>query len=72
VFWAAVFISPIPDKTDDVVQHFSSFVDLSKHKQEEDRLRFQLSELNHRTQNTPATVGPLSYTCRAFEKTIHD
>src|SRR3984957_10453491 len=30
-FWAAVFISPILDKTGNVVQHFASFVDLSKH-----------------------------------------
>jgi PAS domain S-box-containing protein len=60
VFWAAVFISPILDKTGDVVQHFASFVDLSKHKQEEDRLRFLLGELNHRTQNTLATVQAIA------------
>src|ERR1700686_1452369 len=50
MFWAAVFISPVRDKTGDVVQHFVSFVDLTKHKQEKDRLRFLLDELNHRTQ----------------------
>jgi PAS domain S-box-containing protein len=60
MFWAAVFISPILDKTGDVVQHFASFVDLSKHKQEEDRLRFLLGELNHRTQNTLATVQAIA------------
>ena len=32
-------------RTGDVVQHFASFVDLSKHKDEEDRLRFLLGEL---------------------------
>jgi two-component sensor histidine kinase len=58
--WAVVFISPILDKTGDVVQHFASFVDLSKHKQEEDRLRFLLGELNHRTQNTLATVQAIA------------
>jgi two-component sensor histidine kinase len=42
------------------VQHFASFVDLSKHKQEEDRLRFLLAELNHRTQNTLATVQAIA------------
>jgi two-component sensor histidine kinase len=42
------------------VQHFASFVDLSKHKQEEDRLRFLLGELNHRTQNTLATVQAIA------------
>jgi PAS domain S-box-containing protein len=60
IFWAAAFISPILDKTGDVVQHFVSFVDLSKHKQEEDRLRFLLAELNHRTQNTLATVQAIA------------
>jgi PAS domain S-box-containing protein len=60
MFWAAVFISPILDKAGDVVQHFASFVDLSKHKQEEDRFRFLLGELNHRTQNTLATVQAIA------------
>jgi PAS domain S-box-containing protein len=60
MFWAAVFISPILDKAGDVVQHFASFVDLSKHKHEEDRLRFLLAELNHRTQNTLATVQAIA------------
>ena len=60
MFWAAVFISPVLDKVGDVVQHFASFVDLSKHKEEEDRLRFLLGELNHRTQNTLATVQAIA------------
>jgi PAS domain S-box-containing protein len=60
MFWAAVFISPILDKAGDVVQHFASFVDLSKHKQEEDRLQFLLGELNHRTQNTLATIQAIA------------
>jgi PAS domain S-box-containing protein len=60
MFWAAAFVNPILDKTGDVVQHFASFVDLSKHKQEEDRLRFLLGELNHRTQNTLATVQAIA------------
>jgi len=60
MLWAAIFISPILDQTGDVVQHFASFVDLSKHKQEADRLRFLLGELNHRTQNTLATVQAIA------------
>jgi PAS domain S-box-containing protein len=32
IFWAAVFISPVWDKAGDVVQHFASFVNLTKHK----------------------------------------
>ena len=60
MLWAAIFIGPILDQTGDVVQHFASFVDLSRHKQEEDRLRFLLGELNHRTQNTLATVQAIA------------
>jgi PAS domain S-box-containing protein len=56
VFWATVFVSPVRDVGGDVVQHFASFMDITKHKEEEDRLRFLLDELNHRTQNTLATV----------------
>jgi PAS domain-containing protein len=56
MFWAAIFISPVLDKTGGIVQHLASFVDLSKHRQEQDRLRFLLGELNHRTQNTLATI----------------
>lgn len=56
VFWGAVFIGPVRDEADDVVQHFASFVDLTRHIREEEHLRFLLDELNHRTQNTLATV----------------
>jgi PAS domain S-box-containing protein len=56
VFWASVFVSPVRDDGGDVVQHFASFVDLTRHRQEQERLRFLLGELNHRTQNTLATV----------------
>jgi PAS domain S-box-containing protein len=59
-FWAAVFVSPIRDRSGEIVQHFASFVNVSKHKQEEDRLRFLLDELNHRTQNTLATVQAIA------------
>ena len=55
-FWAVVFISPVRDKAGDIEQHFASFVDLTKHREEENHLRFLLDELNHRTQNTLATV----------------
>jgi PAS domain S-box-containing protein len=30
VFWGTVFISPVRNKTGDIVQHFASFVDLTK------------------------------------------
>jgi PAS domain S-box-containing protein len=60
VFWGTVFISPVRNKTGDIVQHFASFVDLTKHIQEKDRLRFLLDELSHRTQNTLATVQAIA------------
>jgi PAS domain S-box-containing protein len=60
VFWGAVFISPVRNKADEIVQHFASFVDLTKHIQEKDRLRFLLDELSHRTQNTLATVQAIA------------
>lgn len=56
VFWASIFISPVRDEAGTVVQHFASFVDVTRHKQEHERLRLLLDELNHRTQNTLATV----------------
>ena len=55
-FWATIFVSPVRDPGGVVVQHFASFMDTTRHKKEEDRLRFLLDELNHRTQNTLATV----------------
>jgi PAS domain S-box-containing protein len=56
VFWASVLISPVRDDHGDVVQQFVSLMDLTKHRQEQERLLFLLDELNHRTQNTLATV----------------
>lgn len=55
-FWSAVFIGPVRDEAGATVQHFASFVDLTRHIREEEHLRFLLDELNHRTQNTLATV----------------
>jgi PAS domain S-box-containing protein len=56
IFWASVFVCSVKDYAGAVVQHFASFLDLTQHRLEQDRLRFLLSELNHRTQNTLATV----------------
>ena len=60
LFWAAIFINPVRDRAGDVVEHFASFVDLTKHKQQEEHLHFLLDELNHRTQNTLATVQAIA------------
>ncbi|MEX2696938.1 HWE histidine kinase domain-containing protein [Rhizobium mongolense] len=52
----SVFVSPVRDERGEINQNFVSFVDLTKHRQEQEHLRFLLDELNHRTQNTLATV----------------
>jgi PAS domain S-box-containing protein len=56
VFWAALFISPVRDEHGDVVQHFASFVDLTKQKQEQAQSTVMIDELNHRVKNTLSTV----------------
>jgi PAS domain S-box-containing protein len=54
--WAALYVSPVMDEKGNIVQHFVSLADLTRQRREEDRLRFLLSELNHRAQNMLATV----------------
>ncbi len=56
VFCAALFISPVRDERGDVVQHFASFVDLTKQKQEQAQSTIMIDELNHRVKNTLSTV----------------
>ena len=36
--WLMIFITPVRDETGDVVQHFSSFVNVTAHKEEQGRL----------------------------------
>lgn len=60
LFWAGVSTCPVPDASGRVVQHFVSFVDLTDHMREAEHLRFLLDELNHRTQNTLATVQAIA------------
>lgn len=55
-FWAAVFIHPVRDEADAIVQYFASFVDLTKHKDEQAASTKLIEELNHRVKNTLATV----------------
>jgi PAS domain S-box-containing protein len=55
-FWASIFISPVRDESGDVVQHFASFTDLTRHKDEQALSRMLIDELNHRVKNTLATV----------------
>jgi two-component sensor histidine kinase len=56
VFCAALFISPVRDESGDVVEHFASFVDLTKQKQEQNQSTMMIDELNHRVKNTLSTV----------------
>jgi PAS domain S-box-containing protein len=58
--WAATVIGPVRNRRGEIEQHFVSFVDLTRHKREEERLRLCLDELNHRTQNTLATVQSIA------------
>jgi len=60
LFWAEIFVSPVRDETGAVVQYFASVFDLSRHRAQQEELRCLLDELNHRTQNTLATVQALA------------
>jgi PAS domain S-box-containing protein len=55
-FWASVFISPVLDVSGNVIQHFVSLVDVTRHKQAQATARLLIEELNHRVKNTLATV----------------
>jgi two-component sensor histidine kinase len=55
-FWTAVFISPVRDEGGHIVQYFASFVDLSKHKEDEAQSKMLIDELNHRVKNTLSAV----------------
>lgn len=55
-FWAAIFISAVRDETGVVVQHFGSFVDMTRHMQDQAHSKMLIDELNHRVKNTLATV----------------
>lgn len=55
-FWASLLISPVRDESGDIVQHFASFTDLTRHKDEQAQSRMLIDELNHRVKNTLATV----------------
>ncbi|QND58956.1 HWE histidine kinase domain-containing protein [Mesorhizobium huakuii] len=55
-FWASLFANPVQDKSGAIVQYFASFVDLTKHKEEQAQSKMLIDELNHRVKNTLATV----------------
>lgn len=55
-FWAGLFINPVRDEGGKIVQHFTSLVDLTKHKDEQLQSKMLIEELNHRVKNTLSTV----------------
>ncbi len=46
VLWVTVFISPVRDEGGAVVQHFASFVDITRHKEEGERLQSLLESIS--------------------------
>ena len=60
-FWSAFFISPVRDEKGDVVQHFASFVDLTKHKEDEAQSKMLIGELNDRVKNILSTVQSIAW-----------
>jgi PAS domain S-box-containing protein len=56
VFWAALSVSPVRDAQGAVVQHFASFVDLSRQRDAQVRADFLIDELNHRVKNNISAV----------------
>lgn len=54
--WAGLFISAVRDSGGEIVQHFASFIDLSRHRAAEAESRLLVDELNHRVKNTLTTV----------------
>ncbi len=59
-FWAVIFNGPVLDARGNVSHHFVSFLDVTGRREEERHLRLLLNELNHRTQNTLATVQAIA------------
>ncbi|MGZ9060507.1 MAG: HWE histidine kinase domain-containing protein [Allosphingosinicella sp.] len=55
-FWASLFISPVCDEAGDVVQHFISLVDNTRHHEKQTHCEMLIDELNHRVKNTLSTV----------------
>ena len=55
-FWAVMFVSPVRDYQGNVVQHFVSFVDVSKRMRVQAHAAMLIDELNHRVKNTLSTV----------------
>lgn len=67
-FWADIYISPVRDERGDTVQHFASFADVTRHKEEQARSGAMIDELNDRVRNMLAAVQ--SIVSQAFRKDV--
>ena len=67
-FWAQVYISPVSDESGAIVQHFASFVNMTRHKEEQARSGTLIDELNDRVRNMLAAVQ--SIVSQAFRKDV--
>jgi len=56
VFCASIFVNPVKGEDGDIVQHFVSLVDTTRHVRAREHAAMLIDELNHRVKNTLATV----------------
>ena len=66
MFWAALYVSPVRDDNGDTIQHFASFVDLTRQKEEQARSGALIDELNDRVRNMLAAIQ--SIVSQAFRR----
>lgn len=59
-FWTSVFITPVCDANDNVVQHFISFIDQTLQREKQAQYEVLIDELNHRVKNTLSTVQSIA------------
>lgn len=59
-FWAIAMLGPVFDGEGMIVQHFASFVDVTRRKLDEQRTWLMLDELDHRVKNTLAIVQAIA------------
>ena len=55
-FFATIFVNPVKDDEGEIVQHFVSLIDTTKHDRARKHAAMLIDELNHRVKNTLATV----------------
>lgn len=65
-FWASVLVSPVVDRNGNTLQYFASLIDLTKHKRNEETLRF--GEQRFRMAATAAGLGVVDIDLSRGEK----